>query len=158
MKVPLVVVDVLGGDLGDLEIWQGGHGFLPSACSETGSGLLRVQLDDELLLDRRRDLAPLRERRTLAVSESWSACSQAGTVEISSVASRTMSSAAELGLDRDHVVGLHLVGGDVDPAAVDLPVAVADQLAGLAARGGEAEPDEDVVEAATRAAAAGSRR
>ena len=34
-----------------------------------------------------------------------------------------------------------------DPAAVDLPVAVGDQLARLAPRGGEAEADEDVVEA-----------
>ena len=78
---------------------------------------------------------------------SWSACSQAGTVETSSVAARIVSVADESGLDRDHVFGTHLVGGDVDAAAVDQPVAVADQLARLAPRGGEAEADEHVVEA-----------
>src|SRR5262249_9827351 len=51
-----------------------------------------------------------------------------------------------VGLDRDHVLGAHLVGGHVDPAPVDHPVAMADQLARLAPRCGEAEPDEDVVQ------------
>jgi len=36
-------------------------------------------------------------------------------------------------LDRDHVVRLHLIAGDVDAAAVHRPVAMADQLPGLAA-------------------------
>src|SRR5262249_7680072 len=43
--------------------------------------------------------------------------------------------------------GAHLVGGDVDPAAVDQPVPVANQLPGLATRSGEAKPDQHVVEA-----------
>src|SRR4051812_10874967 len=54
---------------------------------------------------------------------------------------------AGVGLDGDDVAVAHLVAGDVDPAAVDRPVAVADELARLAARGREAEADEDVVEA-----------
>src|ERR671920_522098 len=57
-------------------------------------------------------------RSTFAVSWSWSACSQAGTCATSAA------------------------------AAVDRPVPVPDQLARLAARGGEAETHEDVVEAA----------
>ena len=85
---------------------------------------------------------------TFAVRASWSACSHGGTAAVSSVAWRTTSAAPELGPDRDHVVGTDLVAGDVDAAAVDVPVAVADQLARLAPRGGEAEADEDVVEAA----------
>src|SRR3954470_14616736 len=52
------VVDFLGGNAGDLKI--SGHGFLAYACSEmTCSGLLGVQLDDQLLLNRRRDLGAL---------------------------------------------------------------------------------------------------
>src|SRR4051812_28242460 len=54
---------------------------------------------------------------------------------------------AGVGLDGDDVAVAHLVAGDVDPAAVDRPVAVADELARLAARGREAEADEHVVEA-----------
>src|SRR5207248_1533089 len=48
---------------------------------------------------------------------------------------------------RDDVVRLDLVAGDVDPAAVDVEVAVANKLARLRARAGEAEPVDDVVEA-----------
>ena len=81
------------------------------------------------------------------MSESWSACSQAGhgRDELGGPADRV--GRGRVGLDRDHVFGTHLVGGDVDPAAVDHPVPVADELAGLAPRGGEAEPDQHVVEA-----------
>src|SRR4051795_1824294 len=52
------VVDFLGGDAGDLEI--SGHEFLALRVLKLGvSGLLGVQLDDQLLLYRRRDLAAL---------------------------------------------------------------------------------------------------
>src|SRR5205085_4527574 len=47
---------------------------------------------------------------------------------------------------RDDVVRLDLVARDVDPAPVDVEVAVADELARLRPRGGEAEPVDDVVE------------
>ena len=85
----------------------------------------------------------------MAVSESWSACSQAGTLD-----GQLGRLADDVGRRRSSALivitssGLHLVAGDVDAAAVDRPVAVADQLPGLAARGGEAEPHQDVVEAA----------
>src|SRR4051794_39268492 len=55
---------------------------------------------------------------------------------------------AGVGLDRNHVVGTHLVGGDVDAAPVDEPVTMVDQLAGLAAGGREAQAHEHVVEPA----------
>src|SRR4029077_11353604 len=42
--------------------------------------------------------------------------------------------------------GLHLIARDVDAAAVDREMAVPHQLARLRARGGEAEPVDDVVE------------
>src|SRR5205814_10208783 len=44
------------------------------------------------------------------------------------------------------VVRTHLVARDVDPAPVDVEVPVTDELAGLCARGCEAEPVDDVVE------------
>ena len=87
-------------------------------------------------------------RSTLAVSDSWSAWSHAGICPVSSVASLTTCVAGRARLDRDHVAGAHLVAGDVHAPAVDRPVAVADQLARLAARGGEAEAHEHVVEPA----------
>src|SRR5205823_11359503 len=52
------------------------------------------------------------------------------------------------GLDRDHVAGRGLVAGDVHAPAVDRPVAVADELAGLTAGGGETEPHQHVVQPA----------
>ena len=47
----------------------------------------------------------------------------------------------------DLVAHVHLVRGNVDLAAVDLNVAVANDLASLAARDGEAEPEGHVVQA-----------
>ena len=49
-------------------------------------------------------------------------------------------------LQGDDVVGADLVARDVHAAAVDLEVAVADELPGLRARGGEAEAVDDVVD------------
>src|SRR5581483_2088572 len=49
-------------------------------------------------------------------------------------------------LQGDDVVGTNLVAGDVDAAAVDQEMAVADELARLRARGGEAEAVDDVVD------------
>ena len=49
---------------------------------------------------------------------------------------------------RERIAVSHLVARDVHAPAVDGPVPVADELAGLAARGREAEAHEDVVQAA----------
>src|SRR4051794_20322157 len=113
-----------------------------------GKSLLRIELDDELLLDRRGDLralGPAQHLRGELVVVRLQPCGDLGD-ELGRVAHHGLDIRA--GLERDHVVLPHLVGGDVDAAAVDRPVAVADQLARLAARGSEAQPDEDVVEPA----------
>ena len=91
-------------------------------------------------------------RSTFAVRPSWSACKPGGNWPVSSVASRMTGSAAVPALTAMTSSGTHLVGGDVHATAVDRPVAVADELTGLAPRGREAEAHEHVVEAATRAA------
>src|SRR3954466_188817 len=111
--------------------------------------LLRVQLDDELLLHRRGDLATLGlaqhlrgERVVVGLQPRRDLSRQFGGIAddlVGPLAAR---------LDGDHVVVAHLVARDVHAAAVDGPVAVADHLPRLAPRGGEAEADEDVVEAA----------
>src|ERR671914_370797 len=129
------------------------EGFLrlcsPHAPAWAGASLvlLRVELDDELLLDRRGDLGPL-----------WQAEDLRGQPVVVCLQPRRhyggeLGGLADDGLDRrarlhrDHVFLAQLVRGDVDPAAVDRPVAVADHLPRLAPRGGEAEPHEHVVEA-----------
>src|SRR3954452_16302515 len=113
-----------------------------------GKSLLRIELDDELLLDRRGDLhalGPAQHLRGELVVVRLQPCGDLGD-ELGRVTDHRLDVGA--GLERDHVVLPHLVGGDVDAAAVDRPVPVPDQLAGLAARGGEAEAHEHVVEAA----------
>jgi hypothetical protein len=82
----------------------------------------------------------------LPVRLSWSACSQGrhrrgqvggGTDGLGSLAGR---------LDRDHVVRLDLIRGDVHLLAVDKEVGVTDQLACLASRCPEPEAVDYVVE------------
>src|SRR3954447_3420565 len=113
-----------------------------------GKSLLRIELDDELLLDRRGDLralGPAQHLRGELVVVRLQPCGDLGD-ELGRVTDHRLDIAA--GLEGDHVVLPHLTGGDVAPAAVDRPVAVADQLARLAARRGESEAHEDVVEPA----------
>ncbi len=74
--------------------------------------------------------------------------SQSGTAAIC-VAAR--AAGAELARARvvahlDDIANLRVVAGDADAAAVDGDVAVVDHLARRAARGGQAEPEDDVVE------------
>src|SRR5215207_4942412 len=116
--------------------------------SSRGRGLLRVELDDELLQHRCGDLAPLglaqhlrRQRVVVRLQPSRHLAGQ-----LRRLADRLRCTAG--GLDRDHVAVAQRVARDVDAAAVDRPMAVPDQLARLAARRGEAEADEHVVEAA----------
>src|SRR5919197_2328356 len=108
--------------------------------------LLRVQLDDELLLHGRRDLTALGLAQHLG-GERVVVGLQPGRHlggELGGVADDRVGAGA--GLHGDDVAVADLVAGDVHPAAVDRPMAVADELARLAARGGEAEPDQHVVE------------
>src|SRR3954454_9458836 len=109
--------------------------------------LLGVQLNDELLLHRGRDLATLRlaehlggERVMVGLEPRRDLCGQLG-----GVADERLRGGA--GLDGDDVAVTHLIAGDVHAPAVDRPMAVADQLAGLAGRGREAQAHEDVVQA-----------
>src|SRR4051794_8377293 len=140
-------------------IWKSSMGVLtvvsraPRARGSGGaarsgvSGLLGVQLDDELLLHGRRDLTTLGLAQHLGGERVMVGLQPRGHLgrQLGRVANELHGTG--VGLDGDDVAVAHLVAGDVDPAAVDRPVAVADQLARLAARGREAEPDEDVVEA-----------
>src|ERR1700722_9378269 len=110
--------------------------------------LLRVQLDDELLLHRRGDLASLRlaqhlgrQRLVVGLKPRRNLSGELGCVPDDLRRRRAR-------FDRDHVVRPHLITGDVDPAAVDRPVAVANQLPRLAARSGKAEAHEHVVQPA----------
>ena len=80
---------------------------------------------------------------TLPVRLSWSAWSD-GRREVGRVPDHLLRGAA--GRHRDDVVGLDLEARDVHPPAVDVEVAVADELACLSARGGESEAVDDVVE------------
>src|SRR5437870_3843470 len=86
--------------------------------------LLRVELDDQLFLDRRVDLGTLRPLEDLPrqpfVVRLEPRCDGGG--QIGCVADDLLGAGA--GLDRDDVVWLHLIAGDVDAAPVDGEVAV----------------------------------
>src|SRR4051812_11664360 len=111
-----------------------------------GVVLLRVELDDQLLLHRRRDLLPLRmpedlggEAIVVRLKPGRNRGGQLGGVPEDRFGARA-------GLQGDHVVGAQLIRRDVDPPAIDRPVAVTDQLTRLPARAGKAESHERVVE------------
>src|SRR4051812_14572663 len=112
--------------------------------------LLRVVLDDQLLLDRDVDLGPDRE---LVDQDPHPRRDRLEPGRHDTLAVRLTEDDERRHLERlladvDHVVGGNLVRRDVDLAAVHLEVAVDDQLAGMAAGPGEAGPVHDVVEAA----------
>src|SRR6478735_1163516 len=109
--------------------------------------LLGVQLDDELLLHGGRDLATLRLAQHLCGERVMVGLEPRRDLrgQLGGVADERLRGGA--GLDGDDVAVTHLIAGDVHPAAVDRPMAVADQLAGLTARGREAQAHEDVVQA-----------
>src|SRR5262249_9437681 len=103
------------------------------------AGLLRVELDDQGLLNGRVDLAPLRRLENLSGQavvvglEPWG--DRGG--EVGRVTDGLLGSRA--GAERHHIVGLDLVRRDVHAPAVDEEMPVADELAGLRARGCESE-------------------
>src|SRR5439155_3699481 len=109
--------------------------------------LLRIELDDELFLDGRVDLAALRLLQHLpgeaVVVGLQPGCD--GRDEIGCVADHLLR--RRVRRNGDDVVRTHLIARDVDAAAVDVEMAVAHELSGLRARRGEAEPVDDVVEA-----------
>src|SRR4051812_11715555 len=113
----------------------------------TSRALLGVELDDQLLLNRSGDLFALRQAQDL--------CGQCVVIGLQPRRNRRGQlgrradgvRGARVRPDRDHVIWTDLVAGDVHSTAVDVPVAVADELACLAPRGGKAEANEHVVEA-----------
>src|SRR3954451_25415490 len=123
-----------------------------NAVGRAAGVLLRVELDDELLLHRRVDL------RTLGVAQHLRRQSVVIRLKPRRDGGRQFGRVADhLGragpsLDRDHIVGTHLVRRHVHAPAVDGPVAVQDELARLAPRSREAEPHEHVVEPALQQA------
>src|SRR3954451_1359115 len=129
---------------------SGGREGAGRGPARPGRGLLGVEVDDELLLDRRRDLTTVRlaeHLRRQGIVVGLEPGRHLGG-ELGRVADELRGAGALAGLEGDDVAVADLVARDVDAAAVDGPVPVADELAGLAPRGGEAETDEDVVEAA----------
>ena len=111
------------------------------------SPLISIELDDERFLNGRVDLGTLRiledlPRQPIVIGLEPG---RDGGGEVGRVADDLLGGRA--GLHRDDVVGLDLVARDVDPAPVDVEVAVADELARLRAGCGEAEPIHNVVEA-----------
>src|SRR5262245_11027068 len=111
--------------------------------------LLAVELDDELLAHghvdvlAQRVLAHLhREPFVLGVEPRRGRAGQHVPVPLD------LDHVASLAPQADHVALADAVAGDVDPAAVDLDVAVVDELAGLRPGGGPAGPVDDVVEPA----------
>src|SRR6478609_3641425 len=113
--------------------------FSLGKARDATSQLLAVQLDDELLCDRGVDLLALRPLQHLA-GETLVVGLQPrgdGSGEVGRVADDLLGGGAAL--ERDDVVGTYTVARDVDPAPVDGEVAVANELARLGARGGEAE-------------------
>src|SRR5680860_1518093 len=87
------VIRLLYGDTRDLKV--SGHEFLADGVSEIGADYLEYSSTISCSCTGAEISARSGRRRTLAVSESWSACNQAGTVETSSVALRIVSVAAE---------------------------------------------------------------
>src|SRR3954464_915031 len=143
-------------------VWNSSMGFLRvggpppgdprNAVGRAAGVLLRVELDDELLLHRRVDL------RTLGVAQHLRRQSVVIRLKPRRDGGRQFGRVADhLGragpsLDRDHIVGTHLVRRHVHAPAVDGPVAVQDELASLPPRSREAEPYEHVVEPALQQA------
>src|SRR3954451_17739484 len=129
--------------------WAGAYtpAGAPRRAPRGKTGLLGVQLDDQLLLHGRGHLAALGLAQDLGRQGVVIGLEPGGDLagQLGGVADHVLG--RRIGLDRDHVALAHLVARDVDPAAVDGPVAVADELAGLAARRGEAKAHEDVVQA-----------
>ena len=99
-------------------------------------------------------------RSTLPLTFSASSSSHSGTPRPRAVSTldRISGFLRLASLTDDRLPGLHLVGGDRDLAAVDLHVAMADELPRLGARGREAQAVDDVVEPPLEHAPAGSRR
>src|SRR6185312_14515146 len=110
--------------------------------------LLRVVLDDELLLDLRVDDLPRRQavHQDLQVARDELQPRGNGLASREALGDLERGELARLLADLHDVVLTHPVGRDVDLLAVDLDVAVAHELARRVPRGREAGPVNDVVQ------------
>src|SRR5664279_264769 len=108
--------------------------------------LLGVELDDQLLLDGRVDLDTLGEAQDLAgeIVVVGKQPARDRRREVGRIANDRLG--AGVRADVHEVVRADVERGDVHAPAVDVEVAVADELARLGARGCEAEAVDDVVE------------
>src|SRR3954452_24799661 len=129
---------------------QRNHGWGFTGAGPPSRLLLRVVLDDELFLDRDVDLLTDRElvdQDSHAVRQGLHPARH-DPLAVGLASHDERSRLEGLLLDVDHVVLADLVRRDVDLLAVDLEVAVHDELAGGAARLGEPGAVHHVVEPA----------
>src|ERR1700712_2969505 len=112
--------------------------------------LLRVELDDELFLDRHLDLGPHRARvhEHAHPRRDGLEPGRHDPVAVGLPSHDERRHLQALLPHVDDVVGVDLVGGDVDLVAVDPEVAVRHQLAGVATGPGEPGAVDHIVEAA----------
>src|SRR6185312_9999119 len=108
----------------------------------------RVELDDELLANRQRQIFARGERGELPLEVVLLELEPLGDATAVHRADALEDTRDLLGavLDLDLVVGAALERGDVDAAAVHQEVSVANQLASLRVIGGEPQTIDDVVE------------
>src|SRR5690349_4924478 len=123
--------------------------FLWSCGYEVRRALLRVELDDQLFVDRHREIGALRKGLHRPGERDRIELQPVGHAPALRKLHRLLDAgdvAAPLP-HADDVARTNEIRGDVHLATVHAEVAVPDELAGLRARGREAEPIRDVVEA-----------
>src|SRR5205823_12807956 len=120
----------------------------PVAGGARSSDSLRVELDDELLLDGHGDVLARGLRLHRALEPTLVEVEPGRDAAALDRLERLVDAYDPLAvvLHRHHVSDLHLVAGNVDLAAVHPEMPVADELPGLGAGIGETEPEDDVVE------------
>src|SRR2546426_10626238 len=109
--------------------------------------VLREELDDAVLVSRHIDLVALRPVGHLPGERLLIGGEPFGNTETKTDRFADTRLDATAGLDRDRLARPNLIGGAVDPLAVDEDVAMADELSSLGARAGEAQAVDDVIQA-----------
>src|SRR3989441_3724045 len=107
--------------------------------------VLREELDDAVLVSRHIDLVALRPVGHLPGERLLIGGEPFGNTETKTDRFADTRLDATAGLDRDRLARPNLIGGAVDPLAVDQDVAMAYELSSLGARAGEAQAVDDVI-------------
>src|SRR5262249_28275507 len=118
-------------------------------CREQSSNLLRAELDDQLGLNRYRDIVRFRISHHAALGNpAFDQSEEIGDVAavLRQVGLHELQALCP-GLDTDPVAGGGQVAGDIYGLPVDGDVPVRNELPGLSAAGAKSEPVHDVVEA-----------